>query len=156
MTKWKIPPIIKVYEALGCIADDRVELDGNSAKVFSSSRGKFYTVTYDSERNAIMANDNGSYWQGYLGYPAIAFLMKKEVIAFDQKVASALAGIAWKDVNTKFKNDYTKTVAYLMEQAQQRGVTATEVETEGKRVLKAIAKLDVAELGQRIKPPSGY
>jgi hypothetical protein len=31
--KWKEPPIIKIYEALGAVADDRVEVEGNSAKV---------------------------------------------------------------------------------------------------------------------------
>ena len=156
MTVWKIPPIIKVYEALGCIADGRVELDGNTAKVFSSSRGKFYTVTYDPEKNAIMANDNGSYWQGYLGYPAIASLLEKGIIPYDRRIAGALAGIAWKDINTKFKNDYAKTSAVVMERAQKRGVPATEVEKEGERILEAIVKLAVVELGSRIKPPTGY
>lgn len=156
MTKWKIPPIIKVYEALGCVADGRLELDGNTAKVFSSSRGKFYTVTHDPERNAIMANDNGSYWQGHLGYPAIAFLIKKGIIPFDHKIADALAGVAWKDINTRFKNDYAKTIVYLMERAQKHDVSPTEVEAEGKRVLEAMTKLDLEELGPRTKPPAGY
>lgn len=61
--KWKHPPITKIYEALGSVADERIELVGSSAKVYSSSRNKFYVVSY--EPGAIMANDNGSYWQGY-------------------------------------------------------------------------------------------
>ena len=73
--RWKNPPKIKVYEALGCIADNRIEVNENEAKVYSSSREKYYTVKYD--RNSIMSNDNGSYWVGYLGYPSIALLMKK-------------------------------------------------------------------------------
>jgi hypothetical protein len=93
--KWKLPPRIKIYEALGCIADGRMEVEGNMAKVYSSSRGKFYTVTYDPERQAIMANDNGSYWQGYLGYPSIAFLMHVGAIRFDHAYAEALEGVAW-------------------------------------------------------------
>jgi hypothetical protein len=40
MTFWKLPPIIKVYEALGCIADGRIHVDGDSAKVYSSSGNK--------------------------------------------------------------------------------------------------------------------
>jgi len=35
--KWKHPPIIKIYEALGSVADGRLKLDGNFAKVYSSS-----------------------------------------------------------------------------------------------------------------------
>lgn len=43
--KWKLPPKIKVYEALGCVVDGRVELVGeHEARVYSSSRGKSYVV----------------------------------------------------------------------------------------------------------------
>lgn len=49
MTLWLQPPIIKVYEALGALADDRIKVKGNTAKVYSSSGNKFYTVTYDSK-----------------------------------------------------------------------------------------------------------
>jgi hypothetical protein len=36
--KWQHPPIIKIYEALGAIADGRVEINGMTAKVYSSTR----------------------------------------------------------------------------------------------------------------------
>lgn len=73
--KWKLPPKIKIYKALGVIGDARIKLDSDKA-IFTSSEGnKKYDVMYSKEENAIMANDNGSYWQSYLGYPAIAFLM---------------------------------------------------------------------------------
>jgi hypothetical protein len=62
---WARPPIIKMYEALGAIGDQRVHVDGATAKVFSSSGNKHYTVRYDRENGAITANDNGSYWVGY-------------------------------------------------------------------------------------------
>jgi hypothetical protein len=78
--KWKTPPDTKIYEALGTVADGRVKVEGNTAKVFSSSGNKHYDVEYDPKASAIMANDNGSYWNGYLGYPAIAFLMATNVI----------------------------------------------------------------------------
>ena len=70
------PPTMKIYEALGAVADKRLEITGNTAKVYSSSKGKFYTVTYDSATNAIMSNDNACYFVGYLGYPAIAYLLQ--------------------------------------------------------------------------------
>jgi len=72
MAIWKQPPIIKVYEALGSIADGRITVEGNTAKIYSSSGNKFYEVTYDPDTSSIMCNDNGSYWAGYLGYPAIS------------------------------------------------------------------------------------
>jgi hypothetical protein len=36
--KWRHPPLIKIYEALGAIADGRVEVNGMTAKVYSSTR----------------------------------------------------------------------------------------------------------------------
>ncbi len=33
--KWKHPPIIKIYEALGAVADGRVKISGDSAQVYS-------------------------------------------------------------------------------------------------------------------------
>lgn len=67
--KWTQPHFIKFYEALGAIADGRVEVDPNDhnkAKIYSSNRDKFYEVSYDPENNAIMANDNAAYWKGTL------------------------------------------------------------------------------------------
>ena len=104
--KWGSPPDIKIYEALGAVADGRVEMNGTTAKVNSSSGGKFYDVEYDPSAGAIMTNDNGSYWKGYLGYPAIAFLMLSGTLPYDSGMGELVKGIAWKDVNTKFKNDF--------------------------------------------------
>ena len=47
--KWAIPPKIKIYEALGCMGDKRIEVSENTGKVFSSSRGKYYTVNFDGD-----------------------------------------------------------------------------------------------------------
>lgn len=91
--RWKNPPIIKIYEALGCIADDRLEINGTKGKVYSSSRKKFYSIRYDSETNSIMCNDNGSYYIGYLGYPAIAYLMKIGELDFSKEYSNSLKGI---------------------------------------------------------------
>jgi hypothetical protein len=154
--KWKIPPKIKIYEALGCIGDKRIEILGSTAKVFSSSRNKFYSVSYNEESNTIMANDNGSYWQGYLGYPSIAFLMLKGKITFNEKFAGVLKGIRWKDINTQFKNDYDKTENYILEKAKERGVNQDELLQEVENILSQIKKLNLDLLGKRVKPPQGY
>ncbi len=95
---WKTPPRIKVYEALGCIADERITYDEDTARVRSSSGNKTYYVAFNEEKQAIMCNDNGSYWQGYFGYPAIAFLMIRGIIPYTSAFADNLAGIAWKDI----------------------------------------------------------
>jgi len=153
--KWKLPPKIKIYEALGCIADKRIEIKENEAKVFSSSQGKFYSIKYDG-KNAIMCNDNGSYWIGYLGYPAIAFLMIKGKIKYNLQFAEALKDIKWKDVNVKFKNDYEKTMVYILEKVKEKGFNISELKTEVDNIFEQIKVLNLELLGNKIRPPSGY
>ena len=152
--KWKHPPIIKIYEALGSVSDDRVNVDGNTGKVFSSSGQKFYEVSYDPESNAIMTNDNGSYWQGYLGYPAIAFLIIKGVISYDEKLGNLLKGIAWKDINQKFKNDFDKTLRFILESKSEK--EKKELQEFVEKVNKEIVEMSLNLLGTKTKPPEGY
>jgi len=66
--KWKLPPIVKAYEALGAIGDGRVKLlDERRALVTSSAGDKTYEVETSADGREISSNDNASYWQGYLG-----------------------------------------------------------------------------------------
>ncbi|MFH2085486.1 MAG: hypothetical protein ABII21_01720 [bacterium] len=156
MTLWKIPPLIKIYETLGCIADNRIQVDGNTAKVYSSSGNKFYTVTYDPEQNAIMCNDNGSYWQGYVGYPAIAFLLKTKIIPYSPRLAELLKDIKWKDINQSFKNDFAKTEEYCQKLVLERGGDLPTLLKEIQAIQEYLAKHPLNLLGSKTKPPSGY
>lgn len=155
--KWKIPPKIKIHEALGAIADGRIEINGeNESKVFSSSGNKFYTVKYDPTNNEITCNDNGSFWVGYLGYPAIAFLMQIGVISYDKKIAQAFSGFMWKDINQKFKNDFTKTERLILDEVKLQGFNQAEINDEIKNIYDQIIELDLKKLGKTQKPPKGY
>ncbi|MFA5962108.1 MAG: hypothetical protein WC848_05485 [Parcubacteria group bacterium] len=154
--KWKLPPKIKIYEALGSLGDGRIEISGNTGKVYSSSGQKFYAVVFDPEQKSIMANDNGSYWQGYLGYPSIAFLMKTGIIKFNSVYSEALKGIAWKDINTEFENDFGKTADYVHEMLKERGIASSDFLEEVDSIYGQIEKLDLALLGSKTKPPQGY
>ncbi len=154
--KWKLPPKIKIYEALGAIGDGRIEMGNNSAKIFSSSGNKFYTVYYDPSAKAIRANDNGSYWQGYLGYPSIAFLMKIGAIKYDPIYAEALRGIVWKDINTKFKNDFDKTLEYVHQNMKINGRSLDDFLKEIEDIYSQIKEMNLNQLGKRTKPPLGY
>lgn len=156
MTHWGIPPIIKVYEALGCVADERIQVGGNQAKVYSSSGNKFYTVNYDPDNHAIMCNDNGSFWQGYLGYPAIAYLMNIGVIPYSREFAELLKNIAWKDINTKFKNDWAKTEEYCNQLVVERSGNLGELLTEINLIHTHLKDNPIKLLGKKIKPPTGY
>jgi len=168
VVKWLIPPRIKVFEALGVLADKRIELIDsgavdfsggpvcNEAKVFSSSRGKYYTVKFDPTKNAIMSNDNGSYWKGYLGYPAIAFLMVRGLLKFNNAHSVALGGILWKDLNQKFMNDFSKIESVVFALAKEKGVNKEDLVKGAEEVLLQLKKLDLGLLGEKTKPPEGY
>lgn len=152
--KWKHPPIIKIYEALGAVADERVKVSEQTGKVYSSTGNKYYDVEYDLESNSIMTNDNGSYWKGYLGYPAIAFLMKIKVLSYDKNIGELLSGIAWKDINQKFKNDFEKTLAYILSSKTEKEKINLENFTQ--KVDSEIKKLKLSLLGSKKYPPEGY
>lgn len=151
---WKHPHISKIYEALSTIADNRMEITGNTAKSFSTSRNKFYEIEYDPIANQIMCNDNSSYFKGELGYPAIAFLMKVEKLSFDQKIADLLKGILWKDINQKFKNNFDKAVESVMIEKTEKDRKV--IEEFVRKVDKEITELNIGMLGKNKFPPAGY
>jgi len=153
--RWAKPPKIKIYEAVGTVVDGRVEINGNSGKVFSSSGNKFYSVEWDGGKK-IICNDNASYYVGYLGYPAIAFLIEKKNISFSEMARSVLGGIKWKDLNTRFKNDYLKLMDYVNEIAAKKGFDPELLSIEMGRIYEQITSLEMETLGEKVRPPVGY
>ncbi len=137
-----MPDKIKVLEALGAVADGRVEVDekNQTATCKSSDLSKQYTIKYDLKHNAITSNDNSARWQGRLGYPAIAVLMVLEELPRDDKVGQAITGIPWKEINEKFKNDYQKTLMVVNEIAKGKGVKEVELSEYMERVLGLVDK----------------
>ena len=141
---WKIPPKVKVLEALGCIGDNRIVIDDgnpNRAIVKSSNLDKEYYVSYYPEKNKVYSTDNASKFRHYIGYPIIAFLMKKGVINFDNKIANALKGIKWNELNKKFKRDYSKTEEYAKGVCEKKGFKRELVDKEVEGVLKQLKNL---------------
>jgi len=151
---WKEPPTTKIYEALGAVADGRLEIEGDYAKCFSSSGNKYYEIKYDEKTNAIMSNDNSSYWQGYLGYPAIAFLLKNGVLKYRSDLGSYLKGVSWKDINQKFKNDFEEALEFILKDLDKQ--KRMELDDYVNELLKEIKILNLSKLGKKVVPPSGY
>ena len=151
---WDTPPIIKIYEALGAVADSRLEINDYKAKCFSSSGNKYYDVIYDPDKNAIMTNDNGSYWKGYLGYPAIAYLLQTNTLPYQPELGQLLKSVAWKDINQKFDNDFDKTLLYILESLDKNEKNKLTQYTN--QLLTQIDEMKLRKLGKKIKPPSGY
>lgn len=133
---WKTPPLLKIYEAFGALADGRVRLEDEShASVLSSDRTKTYQVEISGEGRVISSNDNASYWQGYLGYPAIAVMLARGLCPVRAEAISALAGISWNELNRSFRNDYSRTIAEVMRRTEERGFDSTIIAAEAEAVL---------------------
>jgi hypothetical protein len=150
---WKLPPLAKVYEAIGAIADGRVHLeDPAHASVTSSEGDKTYTVEADYPSHVISANDNASFWQGYLGYPAIAVLLMLGLYDPAPNTLGALAGINWKLLNTSHRNNYDLTLAEVLKRAENNGFDPAAIQAEAEAVMQALHEYGPRR-GRRLRPP---
>ena len=154
ITQWKMPPLVKVYEALGAIGDGRVRIeDARRATVTSSDGSKTYEVETSADGREIASNDNASYWQGYLGYPAIAVLLARGFYRPPVDVTGALAGVAWKELNRKFKNDWARTIAEVETELERAGHDPGAVRSQAEAVLSFLRALRPMR-GKRSRPPA--
>jgi hypothetical protein len=150
---WKMPPIAKVYEALGAIGDDRVHIDdARRAHVTSSDATRTYDVESSVDGAEISSNDNASFWQGYLGYPAIAVMIARGLINADQTAVKALAGVPWKELNTRHRNDYDRTLEAVMQRASANGYDSAAIRAAAEAVLDAVRSI-APHQGPRRRPP---
>jgi hypothetical protein len=157
MPSWAMPPPIKVYEAIGAIGDGRVRAVESSAapsawEVVSSDGSKTYRVELSADGSEISSNDNASYWQGYLGYPAISVLMARGTLRASAEATRALAGIPWKELNRRFKNDYVRTTAEVARIVAERGSDFDAIRVEAASILDSLATLAPTR-GARHRPP---
>jgi hypothetical protein len=149
---WKLPPLAKVYEAIGAIADGRVHLeDPAHASVTSSEGDKTYTVEADYSGHVISANDNASFWQGYLGYPAIAVLLMLGLYDPNPDTLGALAGINWKLLNTNHHNNYDLTLTEVLKRAKDSGFDPAAIQAEAEAVMQALREYGPRR-GKRLRP----
>ena len=154
MTRWKLPPPAKVYEAFGAVADGRVHATGpGSAEVRSSGRDRTYTVEWSADLGTVTANDNASYWQGYLGYPIVAVLLTLGVLHADEQVVGQLAGIQWHELNARFKRDYDAAVDSVLTALARQGADRTRIEVEVAGVMAQLATLELERTGRGRRPP---
>ncbi len=151
---WKMPPPIKIYEALGAIGDGRVRPEDQHRALVTSSEGdKTYEVEISDDGREISSNDNASYWQSYLGYPAIALLLMRGLYRPPANVVDALAGIPWKEINRRFKNDYEQTLAEVNKIVEASGHDPDAIASEVDSIMDALKKLAPVR-GKRRRPPS--
>ncbi|MGC8566991.1 MAG: hypothetical protein ACP5I6_01665 [Caldisphaera sp.] len=105
------PPKIKILEAAGSIADNRIKIDKTEnnlivAKVISSEGDRKYNVIIKNEGNnhfKVYSDDNGTKLRGYVGYPIIAVLMLANILPRDKNVEESLKGVEWRKLNETYK-----------------------------------------------------
>ncbi|MCQ3944874.1 MAG: hypothetical protein DPW11_03810, partial [bacterium] len=155
MSKPYSPPhLSKVYEALTAIADNRFELVSDTElKIYSSSRGKYYTVTYDPKTNQIMSNDNTAYYTHSVSYPMLALLMLRGDLKYDPTLLSPLSNIIWKDIMTKHKNDYDAGIVEVLSSLAKKGVDIASLQSKIAAIYADACKLTLSPLGKRLPPP---
>ena len=147
----KLAPVEKVFEAFTALDSGRVEILHNEdssgeASVWSSDHAKRYTVRWDG--SLVYSDDNSTYWRGYAGYPVIAVLMKRGVIKYDADVASEFSGVNWKELNTRYRNDYAKAVAEVI---NQRHINPSRAYDAAAHVMKQLADLPIEITRKRLK-----
>jgi len=149
MSQRNLPPKIKIYEALGAVADGRVEIDGIFAyegRCHSASvPGRTYTISYIPDTNIITSNDNGSLHGGYLGYPAIAFLLKIGKLNYHPEFLPYLKGIDWKGIKQKVNKNHEETLRVLLGVLFQQGV---DIDVLVQEVNQIFQQLSVLALGK--------
>lgn len=116
----RLPPRIKVLEALGSIADGRINIRDNEAEVISSTGEKTYKVIVRDD-GRVYSTDNGTIYRGYIGYPIIALLMVKGRLPYDERIANSLSGIPWKKLNETYRK-YVIVEQIVLKKAEERGV----------------------------------
>ena len=141
-----MPPLAKVYEALGAIGDGRVRIEDSRRAFVTSSEGtKTYEVESSDDGAEISSNDNASFWQGYLGYPAIAVMIARGLIAADKTAVRALAGVPWKQLNARYRNNYDRTLEDVMQRASRKRLRPGRDSRGGRRGTGSGARIGPAQ-----------
>ncbi len=138
--KLRTPPRIKVLEALGAIADNRIKKINDHYEVTSSEGDRTYNVKVNG-KNAY-SNDNGTVYRNYVGYPIIAVLMLEGKLKYDKNISQSLKGIDWKKLNETYKN-YAKVEEIVYKIAEERGVNKDEINKIVEEVLNELRRLSL-------------
>lgn len=136
----KLPPRIKVLEALGALADGRINILSDRKAIVKSSDGtRSYNVYIDLQNNEVFSDDNGTKFRGYIGYPIIAFLIAKGILPYDEKLAKALSGIPWRELNERYKN-YAVVEEIVKSIVRKHGIEESYVDNYISLVLRKLSE----------------
>ncbi len=136
-----LPPRVKVLEAVGAVAGDRVRvLSEERAEVRASEGDRVYIVFLDLKEMVADSDDNGTTYRNYIGYPIIAFMMAKGLLPYDDKLGTALKEVRWRTINELFKN-YRLVERYIKEELKRAGITPEHVDSYVASVMEALGRV---------------
>ena len=145
----KLPPKLKIYEALWAIADQRIEIDNLLwySGVCSSAgiKWKSYTIVYDPETNTVSSNDSGSMNQGYIGYPAIAFLLKIWKLNYNQGIIPMLKGIDRENIKKQVNKQHEETHRVFLGKLFQKWYDVDILITECNNIYQQLEELKLVK-----------
>lgn len=145
------PPLEKIYEAWSALADGRVTLAENEARVTSSDRRKEYLVRWKGDEYS--SNDSATYWQGYAGYPVIAALLLQGRLPWKKETAALFAGINWTELNARHKRDYARAADEILKRLEAENADLEAVKSEAAAVHAALAALPLTIRRGPLRPP---
>lgn len=137
----RMPPRVKVLEALGAIADNRIKrVDDKVYEVTSSDGTRRYKVVVDLDGRRVYSDDNGTRFRRYIGYPIIAVLMLNNILPFDERLSKALKGVPWRKLNETYKK-YAIVEKIVKGLAEKNGVKPYEIDLFVENVLRRLRSL---------------
>ncbi|EZQ01728.1 MULTISPECIES: hypothetical protein [Acidianus] len=146
MVKLKLPPRIKVLEALGAISDGRIKKKGEEEyEVISSEGDRKYRVFIRDD--SAFSDDNGTKFRGYVGYPIIAVLMLEGKLSYSKRISEVLKGIDWRKLNETYKN-YAKVEDIVLKKAEESGISRDEINKEVEEVINELRRLSLKKIAQ--------
>lgn len=152
MKYWKKPKDEHIaYEAFTAVADGRVEKVGKGEyKCFSSSGNKFYCLVFEQEGKifSFMSNDNMAYYRKEFSYPMLAVLIFEKIIPVESEILEHFKNIFWKEINTKNKNDYMKSVNEVLVDLERKGVDVLKIKNIVSDIFIKISNNNFGVLGE--------
>lgn len=136
----KMPPLEKIHEALSAVADGRIAMHDGQAEVKSSNGAKTYSVKWSGDKYS--SNDSATYWQKYAGYPIIAVLFLQGRLKLpSEDVVSKFAGVDWNALNAKYKRNYARAAAEVMEKIGREGIDVDLLDNEIRIIYEQLGQL---------------
>ncbi len=118
MKERKLPPKVKIIEALSVVADERITIEDLLSKewkcISSSTPWKVYKIIYNEKENQISSNDSWSMNQGFLWYPAIAFLLKIWKLKYEEPILEMVKDTDWIKIKWLVHKDYESSYRLIL------------------------------------------